>query len=243
MTLGILSLELKLFFTSWVAYGSWLRSRLVGAPRSRSASPSTLEICWASAITIFEGIFSPSLCLFLFLIEVFLTGKNTGWASRGLHRHWYRHSVSLWRATITLPATYVSNLVQTEIVASSRNRWFTSLNRRLPAPCWCLILCVSILAKKVPLHLDIDNLSDVFFVIFLYLSDFLDHELLLLLNSIHLRLFRFTRLVEESFQVLLDIFHLILGNWIAVLIFDPFLKLLMISSVLAWFLVSQSYSL
>ena len=195
MTLCILSLELDLFFTSWVAYGSWLRSCLVGAPRSRSASSSTLEICWASAITIFEGSFSPSLCLFLFLIEFFLTGENAGWASRGLHRHWYHHSVSLWCATITLPATYVSNLVQTEIVASSWNRWFTSLNRRLSTPCWCLIFCVSILAKKVPLHLDIDNLSDVFFVVFLYLSYFLGHELLLLLNSIHLRLFRISRIV------------------------------------------------
>ena len=169
--------------------------------------------------------------------------QNTGWARRRLHRHWYHHSVSLWCATITLPSTYVSNLVQTEIVASSRNWWFTSLNRRLSSPSWCLIFCVSILAKKVPLHLDIDNLTDVFFVELLYLSDFLDHELLLLLNSIHLRLFRSTRIVEESSQVLLDIFHLILGYRIAVLIFQPFLKLLMISSVLTWFLMGQSYSL
>ena len=243
VTLGIMCLELNLFFTSRVAYGSWLRSCLVGAPWSRSASTSTLKICCASTITIFEGCFSPSLCLFLFLIEFFLSGKNTGWACRGLHRHWYHHSVSLWCATITLPSTYVSNLVQTEIVASSRNWWFTSLNRRLSTPSWCLIFYVSILAKKVPLHLDIDNLTDVFFVELLYLSDFLDHELLLLLNSIHLRLFRSTRIVEESSQVLLDIFHLILGYRIAVLIFQPFLKLLMISSVLAWFLMGQSYSL
>ena len=230
VALCILGLEFKLILTSWVSYGIWFWSRLVWAPRSRSTTTCTLKVCWPSTIAVSKSILSPLGSLFLFFIKFFLSCKKTGRACRRLWSHWYHHSISLWSltASTSLSASLISSLVQTKVVRSSWNRWFSSFYRRLSFPSCNLIFSCSILTKKVPLHLDIDNFSNVFFVVFFDLSNFLAHESLLFLLNRFVWLISLTRIFEDTFQVLLDIFHFELSDWIAVLIFYPFLWRLII---------------
>ena len=220
-----MGVDFKLILTSWVSYSIWFWPRLIRASRPRSTPTCTLKVCWPSTIAISKSILSPLCSLFLFFIQFFLSCKKAGRAYRWLWSHWYHHSISLWSlpASTCLSTVLISSLVQTKVVWPSWNRWFPPFNRRLSIPSWYLISSRSILTKKVPLHLDIDNFSNIFFVIFFYLSNFLFHKLLLFLLYRLEMLVSFTRIFEDTFQVLLDIFHFELSDWVAVLIFYPFL--------------------
>ena len=224
-----MGVDFKLILTSWVSYSIWFWPRLIRASRPRSTSTCTLKVCWPSTIAISKSILSPLCSLFLFFVQFFLSCKKAGRAGWRLWSHWYRHSISLWSlsASTCLSAILMSSLVQTKVVRSSWDRWFSPFDRRLSFS-WYLIFSCSILTKKVLLHLDVDYFSNIFFVIFFYLSNFLAHKLLLFLLNRLKMLVSFTRIFEYTFQVLLNIFHFELSDWVAVLIFYPFLYLLII---------------
>ena len=82
------------------------------------------------------------------------------------HGHYHASALRSVPTAICLPRTRSFRLIETEIVAPSWHWWLPFLLWRNAALVPALRLSASIVPEEVLLHLDIDHLSNVFFVKF-----------------------------------------------------------------------------